>query len=104
MATRRRPVRRALAREEAKLARERALLAEVEPGGSPERPRDVESPAQIDVIAERIECTTCGEALRLDQHAAREVDGVTLRAAELTCIGCGLPRTIWFRLAGPVLQ
>ncbi|MCW5890724.1 MAG: hypothetical protein KIT14_09240 [bacterium] len=104
MATRSRPGRRALAREEAKLARERARLAEVEPGGSPERPREVESPAQIDVIAERVECTTCGEAMRLDQHAAREVDGVTLRTADLTCVACGGKRTLWFRLAGTVLQ
>lgn len=104
MATRSRPKRRALQREEAKLARERACLAEVEPGGSPERPREVESPAQIDVIAERVECTACSEPMRLDQHAAREVDGVTLRAAELTCVACGGRRTLWFKLAGPVLQ
>jgi hypothetical protein len=95
-----RPSRRALAREQAKLARDRARLAEVEPGGSPARPREVESPAQIDVIAERIECTTCGEAMRLDQHAAREIDGVTLRAADLTCVACGGRRTLWVKLAG----
>lgn len=99
-----RPSRRALAREQAKLARDRARLAEVEPGGSPERPREVESPAQIDVIAERVECTTCGEAMRLDQHAAREIDGVTLRAADLTCVGCGGRRTLWFKLAGTTIQ
>ncbi len=99
-----RQTRRALARENAKLRREREQLARVEAGGTPQRPREVESPAQIDVIAERLPCVACETDLHLAEHAAEDFEGTTLRVARLVCPGCGARRQVWFRVTAPLLQ
>ena len=96
--------RRARAREETKLAREQERLARLQPGGSPERPLPIESPAQVDVIAGAKPCPLCGGTLRLVEHTAEIVGGVRLRVAHLACPGCGTPRALYFRLAEQALH
>jgi len=98
-----RALRRRLGREEERLAEEREQLARAAPGGAPERPLDVDSPSQVDVIAERTRCARCGEATRLDRHEAATIDGTRLRVAHLACAVCGAPRRVYFRLALPPL-
>jgi len=98
-----RTLRRRLGREEERLADEREQLALAEPGGAPERPLDVDSPSQVDVIAERTRCARCGEATRLERHEAATVDGARLRIAHLACVVCATPRLLYFRLALPPL-
>lgn len=99
-----RAVRRRLGREEERLADERERLAASEPGGAPERPLDVDSPPQVDVIAERTRCPRCSESMRLDRHDAAVVDGARLRVAHVVCTVCGHARRLYFRLAAAQLH
>jgi hypothetical protein len=99
-----RTVRRRLGREETRQADEREKLALAEPGGAPERPLGVDSPTQVDVIAERMRCARCGESMRLERHDATVVDGKRLRVAHLACVACGHGRRLYFRLAPGLLH
>jgi hypothetical protein len=96
--------RRARERAQTKLVRDQERLARLQPGGSPERPLEVESPAQVDVIAGSTACPLCDGSLQLSIHAAETVGGVRLRVARLTCTRCGVPRTLYFRLVEPQLH
>ena len=94
-----RRTRRASARAQAKLVRDRERLARLAPGGTPERPIVVDSPTQVEVIAGATACPQCEGTLRLTEHAAETVAGMRLRVARLVCTACRAPRVIWFRLA-----
>jgi hypothetical protein len=96
-----RRTRRARAREQVKLVRDQERLFRLGPGGAPERPIPVESPAQIDVIAHSTSCPLCGGMLARGEHTAERVAGVMLRVARLACTRCRAPRAIWFRLVEP---
>ena len=97
-----RATRRMRAREHAKLAQDVERLARLEPGGAPERPIVVESPAAVDVIATARPCPLCGGSLHLEEHAAEAIDGVRLRVARLACAACGVRRVRYFRLDVPL--
>ena len=84
--------------------REQERLARLQPGGTPERPIAIESPSQVEVIASAAPCPLCAAVLRVVEHAAETVDGVRLRVARLACTRCGVPRTLYFRLATPALH
>ena len=99
-----RGLRRIRERAHAKLVREQERLAGLRPGGTPERPLAVESPAQVDVIAGAAPCPLCDGPLRLDEHAAETVDGVRLRVARVICTSCGVARRLWFRLREQALH
>jgi hypothetical protein len=99
-----RALRRQLGREEQQLADEREKLALAAPGGTPERPLEIEAPSQVDVIAERTPCVRCGESMRLGRHEATVVDGTRLRVAHLACTVCAAERRMYFRLAAPLLH
>jgi hypothetical protein len=99
-----RRLRRARAREEQELARDQERLARLQPGGTPERPVSIESPAQVDVIASATPCPLCRGTLRLVEHAAETVAGVRLRVARLVCTGCRTPRALYFRLVEQMLH
>jgi hypothetical protein len=91
--------RRTLARSAEKLARNRERLATLEPGGSAERPVEVESASQIEPHALSTACARCEGPSRLEEHAAETVNGERLRVARLTCARCGARRAVWFRIA-----
>jgi hypothetical protein len=91
--------RRAQARAQEKLARDRERLARLEPGGTPERPIDLESASQVEVHARALRCLRCDGDLRLDEHLAPAVHGQRLRLARVSCPRCGSGREVWFRLA-----
>lgn len=84
--------------------RDRERLAGLEPGGAADRPIDVASPAQVDVIAEARPCPLCDGSLRLREHAAATVGGARLRVAHLVCSACGIGRQMYFRLSAPSLH
>lgn len=90
--------RRAAGRERQKLVRDLERLARLEAGGSPERPLTIDSPAVVEVRAVAKPCPLCEGPLRLDEHAAEEIDGVRLRVASVTCTLCGVRRSIYFHL------
>jgi len=97
-----RATRRKRGRAHAKLVRDLERLARLRPGGAPDRPLDVDSPAQVEVIATTSPCPLCEGTLRLVEHAADTLDGVRLRLARLVCTACGTARTRYFRLATPL--
>jgi hypothetical protein len=99
-----RTLRRARGRMQEKLVRDLERLARLEPGGAADRPIDVASPAQVDVMAEARPCPLCQGSLRLIEHAAATVDGVRLRVAHLACTACGVRRHVYFRLSAPPLH
>jgi hypothetical protein len=99
-----RGARRTSTRAHTKIVRERERLALLAPGGAPERPIEVASPSQVEVMADARPCPLCDGSLLVEEHAAETVDGVRLRVARVACAACGSRRAIWFRLAEPSLQ
>jgi hypothetical protein len=94
-----RALRRARSRTHATLVRDLERLAQLAPGGSPGRPIDIASPAQLEPIALATACPLCNGSLRLEEHVAETVDGVRLRVAAVNCVQCGVRRRLYFRLA-----
>ena len=85
-----------------KLARDRDRLARLEPGGTPERPLELESASQVEPHALATACNHCEGPNRLEEHAAQTVRGEMLRVARLACGRCGWKREIWFRIQRPL--
>ena len=98
-----RATRREALRAAQKLGELRGQLAALEPGGSPGRPRDVESPAVIDVHAISLPCTACEGELELLEHTVVEHAGQRLRQAHLRCRRCGTDRDVFYKLT-PTLK
>jgi hypothetical protein len=96
--------RRARDRDRAAIVRDLERLARAAPGGSPERPHEVASPAQVEPIASASRCPLCEERLRLDEHRAETIDGARLRVASMRCPQCGVARSLYFRLAATRLN
>ncbi len=107
VAPKRRPgrlVRRARERVHEKLVRDLEALARLEAGGSPQRPLIVASPPVVDLRAVAKPCPLCGGPLKLEEHAAVEIEGERLRVASVACILCGTRRELYFRLSEPLIQ
>lgn len=107
MATRKkgkRAERRAQARAREELVRDLERLARLEPGGSPQRPLDVDTPAIVDIRAVAKPCPLCDGSLELEKHAAVEIDGDRLRVATVCCTICGVRRSMYFRLVGATIH
>ena len=77
------------------LVRDREKLANLSPGGAPERAIDVESAAVIEGRVRSMPCAQCEGAYRVLDHRA---EGAGLRAVDARCERCGTPRTVWFRI------
>jgi hypothetical protein len=90
--------RRALARANAKLARDLERLALLAPGGAPDHPIELESASQVEVHAEATPCPICEGALRVEEHVANTIGTARLRVAKVVCTHCGARRSIYFRL------
>ena len=103
-APRSRTGKRAQERQLRKLVRLKQELAALEPGGSPDRPLAVEVSSVIEGRARAMPCPLCAGSLRIEQHRAEVVDGKSLRQVEVTCLQCGIPRTLWFRIVGTALS
>jgi uncharacterized protein with PIN domain len=96
---RKRTARRAEERARGKLARDVERLYALFPGGSPERPIAVVSPAEVEVEARSTRCPLCEGALKLEEHRAETLAGRRLRVAKATCSICRAPRVLYFELA-----
>jgi hypothetical protein len=92
--------RRARARVHENLVQDLERLARLAPGGAPERPIEIASPAQLEPITQAMTCPLCPGALGLEEHAAETHDGVRLRVGRLRCVECGVRRPVYFRLTG----
>jgi len=102
--TRARNARREAERAAEKLAAQREKLFLLEPGGSPQRPIEVETPVLVDLRATGFACPRCGTAVQLREHAATNVSGTLLREARVRCPRCGSKRSLWFRVTGATLN
>ena len=96
--------RRAAARLTAKDLRERERLTRLERGGTPERPIEVVSASLVEAKARSIPCPLCGQAVRIDEHAARTLGGVPLRLVHVACPMCGHARIVYFVLRPSLLN
>ena len=90
--------RRALERQNAKLAQDQARLFALTEGGSAQRPISVESASVVETHALSVPCPRCGGAHELIEHAAITQDGQRLREARLRCRQCGTRRSLFFQL------
>lgn len=99
-----RSARRAEQRAVDKLARQRERLFELQPGGSPERPIDIDSPSVVELKAAALPCPRCDTPLRVEAHRAPSSPGMRLREAAVVCPRCGQGRSVWFRLVGSSLN
>jgi hypothetical protein len=88
-------------RDARRLVRDRQKLALLEPGGAAERPIEVTSSSVIAVRARSIRCPLCDGELRMDEELA---ESATLRAAQMTCVRCGVRRSLWFAIRAPLLN
>ena len=95
---RERTARREAARKISSLARDRERLFLREPGGTPERPVDVDSPSVVELRARSVPCPRCDGEQIVDEHAAVNLNGERLREARLRCRNCASRRSMWFRL------
>ena len=80
------------------------ILERRKAGGSPARPIDIESTAQVEPLAAQVACPLCEGPLALLEHAGETHEGVRLRVAHLRCGRCGIGRARYFRLRGPTLN
>jgi hypothetical protein len=96
--------RREAQRAAVKLARVRLALAALEPGGSPDRPIEVESASTIETRAASLPCPACeASSTRVEEHEAITVRADSerpsyLRVVHLLCPRCGVRREIYFRI------
>jgi hypothetical protein len=77
-------------------ARER--MAQLEPGGKPSSPIDVESASQVEIRALSMPCLRCDGPYRLDEHTAELVEGRRVRTVAMHCGHCGARRVLYFRV------
>jgi hypothetical protein len=96
-----RTVTRKAARASDKLTEARMKLLDLEPGGSPERPLEVGTPAVIETKARALPCPRCEEPFELVAHEAHTRGGRRLRETKLRCRVCGLTRSLWFHVSEP---
>jgi hypothetical protein len=98
---RERAERRMRERATIKLVRDQQRLAELLPGGSPERPVEVPVSSVIDGRARSTPCPLCQGALQLLEQTAEKIDGRSLRATHMQCQRCGVKRALWWVIVGP---
>jgi hypothetical protein len=92
---RKRTEERERARALRKLVRDREKLAALSPGGSAERPIHVTSASVVEVRVRHLACPQCEGEYKVKEHRA---PASGLRSLDVTCVTCGVPRTLWFRI------
>ena len=90
-----RTARREKERKARELVRDLEKLAAMSPGGSRERPMEVDSVAVIEPRVNSLACPLCEGMYRLLDHRS-VASGI--REVDVRCATCGTPRTLWFRL------
>jgi predicted Zn finger-like uncharacterized protein len=90
-----RTARRANERKARELVRDLEKLAAMTPGGSRERPMEVDSAAVVEPRVGSLRCPLCEGAYRLLDHRS-VASGI--REVDVRCTTCSTPRTLWFRL------
>jgi hypothetical protein len=90
-----RTARRARERAARDLVRDREKLFLLSPGGSRERPIEVDSAAVVELRVRSLPCVQCeGQYTVLDHRSPAS----GIREVDVRCSTCSAPRTLWFRL------
>jgi len=89
-------------RDAQKLVRDRERAAELDVGGSPDRPIVVESSSVIEVRARSLRCPQCDAECQILEHTAERIAEVLLRAVKVRCLRCAIERTRWFKIEAPL--
>lgn len=90
--------RRARERAARELVRDREKLAALSRGGSAERPLEIPSPVVIEGRVRALPCVQCEGEYAIKEHRSA---GPGVRAIDVRCHRCGVPRTLWFRIVSP---
>ena len=90
-----RAARRAQERAARQLVRDREKLAALVAGGSAERPIEVTSSAVIETRVRSLPCAQCEGMYKILDHRST---GQGMRAVDVRCERCHVPRTLWFRI------
>lgn len=93
-----RAARNAAERARVKLADAGAKLAQLEAGGSPENPIELESASLVEPTTTSTPCARCGGHLRVDDHTAEKINGALTRVVHAHCYECGAPRVLYMRI------
>ena len=104
MAKPKRSERRAHDRAQVKIGKDLERLWKLGPGGAPERPIAITSPAEVEVHARSTRCPICQGELRIEEHVAETAPSGRLRVARVVCVVCRAPRAIYFQLRGAMLN
>ena len=88
----------------AKMAKDLEKLAQHAPGGGPDRAIEITSPSEVEGHARATPCPICRGELRIEEHTAETIGGARLRVAKVLCTVCRSRRSIYFRLAGTMLN
>jgi hypothetical protein len=87
--------RRARERAARQLVHDREKLAALSPGGTKERPINVDSAAVVETRVRNLPCVQCEGMYRVLEHRA---PASGLREVLVSCTQCGVRRTLWFGL------
>jgi len=87
--------RRARERDARQTVRDREKLASLLPGGAADHPIEVTSAAVIEGRVRAMPCAQCEGEYDVKDHRS---EGPGLRAVDVKCRQCGVPRTLWFRI------
>jgi hypothetical protein len=96
-----RSVRREADRAQEKLAATARKLVALEPGGSPDRPIEIESASVVETDAGSQPCSICGGSPQVLDHRVLEHQGRRLRVAALRCKQCGEAWSRYYWIAAP---
>jgi hypothetical protein len=77
----------------------RLNAARQKPGGSPENPIHVPTPAVVKPRAESHKCPNCDGHCRLEDHLVMHHSSGSLRVAQLECKQCGIQHELFFKIA-----
>ncbi|HET9621889.1 MAG TPA: hypothetical protein VFP84_11010 [Kofleriaceae bacterium] len=95
MIRRKRTAQRERERALRKLVRDREKLAALSAGGSAEHPIHVTSASVVEVRVSHLLCPQCEGEYRIKEHTS-PASGI--RKVDVTCVLCGTPRTLWFKI------
>lgn len=96
--------RRSQERDIQKLIRDKERLFVYERGGSPDKAIELGSSSEVEVVARTMQCPRCEGAFEVLEHLAQTLSVGRLRVARVRCKVCGAERSLYFRLAGSMMN
>lgn len=73
----------------------------MEPGGSFERPIQVDSAAVVESHARSLACLSCNGEVRVESHEATPTQAAIVRTVRIACKRCGHTRCVYIAVLPP---